>query len=114
LFRGTEITDGKITSSFFFALAKQVLKDNDGAATLSCQTVQKYFNDATTNGKAKSALTNILTLFDSADGDAMIPIIGNSALNVEVESLATILTPYLAKASKSIVVPTILDCFVSY
>ncbi|RCH78632.1 hypothetical protein CU097_001699, partial [Rhizopus azygosporus] len=49
------------------------------------------------NGKAKSALANILTLFDSVDGDAMIPTIGNSALNVEAESLATI----LAKANKS-------------
>lgn len=81
-----------------------------GAPALSKNVVVKLLEEATEGGRIESVLLETLSLFGN---DGTVPIIGNSTLNIQTESLATVLASYISKANKSAVVPTVLYCLKS-
>ncbi|KAF9087784.1 hypothetical protein BGX27_002858 [Mortierella sp. AM989] len=83
----------------FRDIALSILKDGN-LATLQFKTVKDAMDLCSNNGDITKVLQSILALFKDLQA---IPILGNDALNKELEELADELSGYIATANSTVI-----------
>ncbi|KAF9958060.1 hypothetical protein BGZ72_000925 [Mortierella alpina] len=102
----SQSTEGRAASSLFQKIAGGVLIQGS-ESTLHLDTVTALRSQCSELGNVGKALDKVISCFSS--GQKEIPVIGNTALNAELEGLAQILSSYICTANKT-VVDYVHDC----
>ncbi|KAF9271864.1 hypothetical protein BGZ68_002962, partial [Mortierella alpina] len=105
-FDQSQSAEGRAASSLFQDVAAAVLTQGSDAV-LDLESVTTLRSQCSELGGVGKVFDEILKCFSSQEA---IPVIGNTALNAELESLAQILSSYICTANKS-VVSFVQDCF---
>lgn len=102
--------EGQAASTLFQDIAKNVLHLGS-MAVLRLDAVRTLRALCSTSGNIGKTFDKIIDCFPA--NQFTIPVIGNVALNAELEDLAQVLSSYISTANKS-VVTFVQECFPDY